>query len=335
MKIGIRADGSSLIGFGHIMRCSAIAKELVNRNVEIIFITKENESVKKILEEKKLNYINLKISDLDKEITDVVEIIKENNIDYVLTDSYGLSDDYLLRLRMNVKKLICIDDNSIYIYPSHMIINGNIFADKLNYRLVYPNTKLLLGTRYVMLREEFTNRQEYKTIEREVKSILITMGGTDVNNFTPTVIEAISVLEIETYVIIGTGFKNISQLYQIQINQPHIHYVYNPKNIKDLMLSCDIAISAGGNTSYELTSLGIPTILIKQAENQANVCSEMSDIGISIYMGNFLEITPESIRYEVVKLINNFELRRKMNYLCKQYIFKDGVKNIVDEILQI
>ncbi len=333
MIIGIRADGSKSKGMGHIMRCIAIATEFKNRGIDIIFITKEDKSVKEILINNNIKNVTINSNDLDDEIEEVVSIIKKYNINYIMTDSYWLNYKYLLELRMNVEKLICIDDNNICAYPSNIIINGNIYAQDLNYDVIYEDTKLLLGSKYTILRDEFRNNNEYKIIKKSVENILITMGGSDINNFTPIVIESLIDLNLKLNVIIGPSFSDISELEKIYSNNLKVNFIKNPKNLKEIMLKCDIAICAAGSTSYELASLGIPTILIQQAKNQANICSKMSELGIAISLGDFSNITKEMISKEIISLIENYDLRIKMNSISKKQIFRDGIKNIVDEIL--
>ncbi|NLV76359.1 MAG: UDP-2,4-diacetamido-2,4,6-trideoxy-beta-L-altropyranose hydrolase, partial [Tissierellia bacterium] len=48
----------------------------------------------------------------------------------------------------------------------------------------------------------------------------------------------------------------------------NVKFYMNVKNMKNLMINNDLAISAGGNTLYELCACGIPTIAIIIADNQ-------------------------------------------------------------------
>ena len=51
------------------------------------------------------------------------------------------------------------------------------------------------------------------------------------------------------------------------------------ENMAEIMTSCDLAIGAGGSTTWERCTLGIPTIQIETAENQRFINAAVSDAG--------------------------------------------------------
>lgn len=329
-KIAIRADGGNNIGMGHIMRCMAISKELLERNIEVIFISKFCEEVNFIFTNQDIKFVNICSNNLDDEILEIEKVIKNNNIDCLITDSYNLSDDYLFKMKKIVRLLISIDDNSLYNYPSDIIINGNIYAKDLDYSNI--KSKLLLGTDYCILRDDFKNDSDYY-IRENVEKILITMGGSDINNFTDYILQSIKDISLRIDVVIGPGFRNISDLEAKYRKYLNINFIHNPSNMKGLMLKTDIAISASGSTIYELSSIGVPTIVISQAENQLMASNKVAEYDMMIDLGYYINVRKEDIKKSVNYLISNYDKRLSMNINCKKNIVKNGVKNIVDEIM--
>ena len=55
--------------------------------------------------------------------------------------------------------------------------------------------------------------------------------------------------------------------------------VFGIENMAEIMTSCDLAIGAGGSTTWERCTLGIPTIQIETAENQRFINAAVSDAG--------------------------------------------------------
>jgi UDP-2,4-diacetamido-2,4,6-trideoxy-beta-L-altropyranose hydrolase len=332
--IGIRADGSADKGMGHIMRCIAIAQEFRDRGTKPIFIIKKNKSVSNLLSEHDIEYINIKSIDIYSEIEEVDKILKTIKFDYFLTDSYWLNNEYLERLKRLSKILISIDDNSLYQYLSDIIINSNIYAKDLNYKFKNDNCITLLGTKYSILRKEFQNVNPIK-IKSKVKRILVTMGGTDINNFTPIVLESLSEIEdnVTIDVIVGSLFKWSEKLIDMARENKNINLIFNPTNMKEVMEKCDLAISASGTTIYELGVLGIPTILIPQIDNQTNIANKASDLGMMINLGKYDEIDSLEIYKVVKKLIDDVDMRKKMNKIAVSTIDSSGVRNIVNEII--
>ncbi len=332
--IGIRADGSADKGIGHIMRCIAIAQEFRDRGIKPIFIIKKNKSVSNLLSEHDIEYIDIKSIDIYSEIEEVEKILKTIKFDYFLTDSYWLNNEYLERLKRLSKILISIDDNSLYQYPSDIIINSNIYAKDLNYKFKNNNCITLLGTKYSMLRKEFQNINPIK-IKSKVKRILVTMGGTDINNFTPIVLDSLSEIEdnVTIDVVVGSLFKCSEKLIDMARENKNINLIFNPTNMKEVMEKCDLAISASGTTAYELGVLGIPTILISQIDNQINIANKASDLGMMINLGKYDEIDSLEIYKIVKKLINDVDMRKRMNEIAISIIDSNGVRNIVNEII--
>ncbi|SHH20848.1 UDP-2,4-diacetamido-2,4,6-trideoxy-beta-L-altropyranose hydrolase [Tepidibacter thalassicus] len=327
MKIAIRADGGQKIGMGHIMRCMALAKELKNYDFDIVFLTKKDEKVIEMIETNGFKYINISSNSLEEELIEVESIVNEERVEIIITDSYWLSDNYLHKLRKLVKLLISIDDNNLYKYPSHIVINGNVYAEDLKYKKIFDNTKFLLGGNYTLLREEFRNVSPVN-INKEVRNILITMGGVDINNYTPFILDSLKNLDVKLNVIVGPGFKCIRELKCIANKNNNVNLIYNPTNMKDIMVENDIAISAAGSTTYELAVLGIPTILIVQADNQIKIAEKMSELNGMVNLGWFEDIKGIQLLDSVNYLIKNYSLRKYFNNKLSKLISSFGVENI-------
>ena len=331
-RIGIRADGNSQTGMGHIMRCLVIAKEFIRRNIEVIFLVKYDEKLIEILNKNKVKYEIIKSQNLKDESKVVCDITKNFKLDIILIDSYWISNEYLKEIYYNTNLLVSIDDNNLYDYPSHIILNANIYAKDLNYKLINPKTKLLLGCDYAILREEFIKESPI-IIKDKVENILVTMGACDINNYTPTVLKSISKIDTQINVIVGPQFKNMQTIKNLSLFNPNINLINNPKSVKDIMKKNDVAISAAGTTTYELGILGIPTILICQADNQENIGRKTKELEMMISLGSFHKVEEQQIYDNLLYLINNKSKREDMSKICIHNVGRKGVINIVDEIL--
>lgn len=331
-RLAIRADGSQNIGMGHIMRCVALAKEFLNKNIEVLFISKFSKEVNEILNNNTISFININSHNLEDELEEVKNIIFNLKVDAMITDSYFLSDEYLLELKKCVKTLISIDDNALYSYPSDFIINGNIHSKSLDYKLVNKNSKLLLGTEYTILREEFQKDFNY-VVRKKVRNILITMGGADINDYTPFIIESIKNIDVNINVIVGKAFNCIEEIENISKNNKYINIIYNPSNVSEIMKNSDIAISASGSTVYELGVIGVPTILIVQAKNQEKIAHYLDQNNIMLNLGYFYNLNKEDIHFCLYNLMIDLDKRINMSKLSRKNISREGVKNIVNYIL--
>jgi UDP-2,4-diacetamido-2,4,6-trideoxy-beta-L-altropyranose hydrolase len=282
--------------------------------------------------DKKVRYILMEAMELDGEKIEIKNIIKNYNTDVIITDYYNMNEEYLFFLKSLSRYLVSIDDNYLFDYPSDIVINPNIYAEKKRYNK--KASKYLLGGQYCILRDEFRERS-HKNIKVKAENILITMGGTDVNNVTPFIIKAIKKIHgLNINIIVGKGFENKELVEESCKNNQNINLIYNPKDMRILMESADICISSGGSTLYELASLGVPTLFIIQADNQLRLAEYMEKNKIMINLGWYYNLKEKELLDELINIIDNQGIRLKLSADSKKIINVDGVKNVVKKIIQ-
>jgi spore coat polysaccharide biosynthesis predicted glycosyltransferase SpsG len=193
------------------------------------------------------------------------------------------------------------------------VINGNAYAGDLDYLSYYGDTEFLLGTDYLLLREEFRNLPEME-VRDKVHNILVTVGGYDMRNLTPKIIKALSELDLDEIndqyldkknlhidVVIGPSFDNIKEIVKaVQKSKLDISLNFNVKKMSKLMIKSDIAISSGGSTLYELAVTKTPALVLLQAENQVRVAEKLDGQSIiNLGFDNSVNI----IKLSIIKLI--------------------------------
>lgn len=336
--IAFRADGGPEIGMGHIMRCLALASAFPD-DVEILFITKNNKNVVNLINQKSFKVLTIDVdSDNKSEVRLLKKIIKDKNIDFLITDSYKISQEYLIEVSKELDKLVSIHDLTPFPSPADIVINGNIYAPKLNYQSYYGGTKFLLGPAYTLFRDEFKALPP-KRVTRQVKNILVTVGGSDRLNLTPKIIRAFKLMEerlhendfkcfdgngqfggyckleeLSINIVIGPLFTNISDIKEEMTHSSlKISLLYNVQKMSGLMINSDLAISAGGSTLYELAATGTPTLTLLQAENQVLLAEEMERVGVSINLGFGDCFDEEEIYINILEMIRCYQARLTMS----------------------
>jgi UDP-2,4-diacetamido-2,4,6-trideoxy-beta-L-altropyranose hydrolase len=314
--VALRVDGGKDIGMGHIMRTMALANDLKKKdeNKEVFYITKDDQTAVNKLKENGFEVLVI-AKDLlyEVEIENVKEIIKKKKVNKLITDSYEIDQNYLIEMRKVVDKLITVHDYAPFAFPSHVVINGNAYAGDLDYLSYYGDTEFLLGTDYLLLREEFRNLPEME-VRDKVHNILVTVGGYDMRNLTPKIIKALSELDLDEIndqyldkknlhidVVIGPSFDNIKEIVKaVQKSKLDISLNFNVKKMSKLMIKSDIAISSGGSTLYELAVTKTPALVLLQAENQVRVAEKLDGQSIiNLGFDNSVNI----IKLSIIKLI--------------------------------
>lgn len=334
----IRADANPTIATGHIMRCLSIAGELKKRNIPTTFIIADDFS-KDLIHSRGFETICLdsKWDYLEYELDLLKNLIIKNNISSLLIDSYYVTSHYVKELR-KVTKVIYLDDLGIIDYPVDMLINYNIYGDTIDYsKLVGSSAKLVLGAKYAPLRDEFQNIKT--SFKNEVNSVLISTGGTDTYNIAGQLLTEITksnkYINIHFHVISGKMNKNLYKLLEIEANNNNISIHQNVVKMSEIMLKCDIAISACGSTMYELCRCGLPIITFSFADNQILGVKGFQDKGIAINCGDYREgnnLLISRILTGLETLIKNCNLREEMYIKETTHIDGKGVFRLVDEI---
>jgi RimJ/RimL family protein N-acetyltransferase len=72
------------------------------------------------------------------------------------------------------------------------------------------------------------------------------------------------------------------------------------------MSIADLAIGAGGTTSWERMCLGIPSIVVSIAENQISACEKLGRDGLVTYLGAQPSLKPDAIKNAVIEAKTKF-----------------------------
>lgn len=338
----IRADANELIGTGHVMRCLSIAEQIRGLGGEVQFVIADNRS-QSIIENRGFETIclNSKWDDLDCETEEFIYVIQKNNVKQLLIDSYYVTYEYLKQLK-ETAFITYIDDMCSFAYPVDLLVNYNIYADIDRYCRLYQTSeqkpKFALGCRYAPLRKEFSNID--KEIHSDVTSILITSGGTDNFNVTGHLIERFlqekNFENIEFYVVLGRFNKNVDILKSKYGKYKNIHLLLNIPNMDEYMKLCDIAVTAGGTTTYELFASGIPSVMYTLADNQLEIAKTVSELEIVPYVGDIridMEFCIDNILKHTKIYSECYKLRKDTSLRMQSYIDGRGAERIAKKIV--
>jgi len=328
LKVYILTEGSGNIGFGHITRCLSLYQSFEEKGIKPKFFINGDESITGL------------VKGTDYEITDWLKIRQQTferikDSDIVVIDSYLADKEFYEDLSELVKLSVYIDDNKRMDYPKGIVVNGNIHAEDLNYPEKEGIT-YLLGTKYIPLRREFWKVPK-KEIRDTVQSVMITFGGDDIRNMTPKVLKLLTEKypELKKNVIIGKGFRNMGEIGSTADRNTNLIYYPDAGQMKQVMLDSDIAISAGGQTLYELARVGVPTIAVAVADNQLGNVKGWQKTGFIEYAGWWEdEYVLDNIVFSIEKL-EEVNVRRNRYSMGRRLVDGIGSLRSINEFLKI
>lgn len=326
--IWIRADGGKEIGTGHIMRCLSVADAIRQMGERVCFLMADD-SAAALVEKAGQDYrvLHSSFQHPEEELDALIPLLSKGEKSVFLADSYFVTPFYLSRIRACMP-VGYMDDRGISGLPVDLLINYNIFADASIYGGVEGEaTEYLLGTRYAPLRREFHD-VSYQ-VREQAESVLITTGGSDRYNLAGKILkEALkypATRNLEYCVVSGAYNENLPGLLEIESQHPNVKIYSNVTQMSELMQNCDIAVTAGGSTMYELSAVGVPIICFSFIDNQEKIVEGFRDREIVCFGGDYLRQGEQMVREvasQIALLSSDLGLRR--SYSRRQRALVDG-----------
>ena len=281
MNILVRADSSSYIGTGHIMRDLVLAKEYKNEN--IIFATQDLVgNINHKIEEENYKIELLKSNDFEE----LNKLVKKFEIDMIIIDNYDIDYNFEKKLKEDnlSLKIFVLDDT----YEKHfcdILLNHNIYADEKKYKNKVPeNCELRCGSRYILLRDEFLEaKKAKKRVKKKFKTIFLAMGGVDHKNLNIKILKVVEKFKksLKVNLVTTTANKHLEELKEYCKDKKWINLQINSNEVAKLMSKSDFAIVTPSVTANEIFYLDLPMITIKTAKNQNKMYKYLKKQGYS------------------------------------------------------
>lgn len=358
MKIIIRTDSSTKIGSGHVMRCLTLAEELRDAAVEVSFISRRHpgnlndlirgkgfhchelpevsaiQSNEQHVRDPRSEYASWLGVTQQQDARDTIEAIGATRADWLIVDHYGLDGEWERLLRLHATKIMVIDDLADRRHDCDLLLDQNLIIDgeKRYDELVSPACTKLLGPKYALLRKEF--REAKKNLRErtgEVKRVLVFLGGADPENITGMAMEALSdpeLIHLQVDVVIGSQNPHRGKIEKIVQARPGTTLHVQATNMAELMGVADLAIGAGGSTTWERLFLGLPSIVIAIAKNQILPTKDLCNFGTIASLGEGCELSVNNIKEMLINTIDNPQDLIEMSKNGIKLVSCDGYKDL-------
>jgi UDP-2,4-diacetamido-2,4,6-trideoxy-beta-L-altropyranose hydrolase len=99
------------------------------------------------------------------------------------------------------------------------------------------------------------------------------------------------------------------------------------------MRQADLAIGAGGATTWERFCMGLPAIVITMAPNQQLGARALADDGLIVHAGDEPELSTASIAEHVTTLSSRPSLLREMSVRGRRLVDGLGATRVADALL--
>jgi UDP-2,4-diacetamido-2,4,6-trideoxy-beta-L-altropyranose hydrolase len=355
MRIAFRVDASDRIGTGHFMRSLTLANALKQRGPQIRFVSRHlPEHLRGMLAERGHEFVPLDGAQNDEALdelahahwmgvsqeqdaTDSVRALSDEAWDWLIVDHYALDFHWESTLRPATKRILVVDDLADRQHDCDILLDQNFYRDMDSRYIgrVPAHCQLLLGPRYIVLREEFRQLRKYVKIRSgHVERLLVVFGGVDLDNHTRCVLEALNKLGLSSLrvdVVIGAQHPFREQIVS-DCSRLGFFCHQQTNRMAELMSTADLAIGACGFTSYEFAAMKLPAILVPVTDTQATVVKGLSAKGIAYALFPQGEDFSEAISATLRKIIESSSSRTSMSLACHDFLDADGVSRVVRKL---
>jgi len=312
-----RADANTSIGMGHIMRCLSLAEAMAADSSESMVINRGKKNIKFIIADESVSnliqscgyepiILHTDYRAMDGEIDAWKELAPSIDVDLVIIDSYYVTSDYLNWLRHNIGMVCYIDDVLSFSYPVDILINYNAYANIGDYHRLYKGCeepKYLLGPTYAPLRAMFRDidHREQRSV---VTDVLLSTGGSDELHVAVSFLRYLCNEKddksegITYHLLLGMMNTDKDEIKALAADDDRIKLHENVSDMRWLISSMDIVVSAAGSTLYEICACGVPLITFSTADNQIPGAEAFKRLGLADNVGDLRD--PESINSNLV-----------------------------------
>jgi len=315
-------DAGPDVGGGHVMRSLTLAQALTAAGAECAFLARP--AVEAVL---------------DAFAPGTIRTTATEPFDAVVFDHYGLSaPDH--RALAKGRPTLAIDDLANRPLEADLVLDAGPARRGQDYAgLTPPGAVLLLGPNHAPVRPAFPALREAALARRAAKGpvrrILVSLGLTDVGGITGRVVDLLlpRLGDIALDVVMGGGAPSLTRLRELATREPRLVLHIDTQDMPRLTLEADLAVGAGGSTSWERCILGLPTLTLILADNQIAAATALAEAGASPSLDISATDFDAAFAREIDRLIAVSDLRTALSAASAQVCDGGGADRVAAAFL--
>lgn len=355
MRVVVRVDASARIGVGHLVRCHTLARRLRERGARVHFICREHAG--HLIDQLSADGFGvtrlpappessargedhalwLGVSQ-DEDARQSALALASAGADWLVVDHYGLDACWERQLRPSVGRLMVIDDLANRPHDCDLLLDQNFsLVGAARYQHLVPEpARLLLGPRYALLGPSYRG---FRALPAEpcvrAGSVFAFLGGADLDNATGRALEAMSapaLRHLTLDLVVGINNPHREAILRQAEQRPNTR-VHAPRpQLADLMAKADLAIGAGGATTWERLCLGLPSLVISIADNQRPACEALARAGLIHYAGHAGEVSTGNLVAMLSALADDAAERERLAIAGRALVDGFGAARVVEAL---
>ena len=303
LNCAILTEAGATVGLGHLVRCVALydAFDSLGATCQLVVAGDAPEHVVRTRSVHLRDWRSPEIAG---------DLAKRSGI--AVIDSYTAGLATYETVAESAAIPVFVDDTARLRYPSGFVVNGNPEASALGFA-ERPGIQYLLGSRYQLLRREFGGL-ESRVIREHMERLLVVSGGSDTAGVLEEVIAALKRARPDLTLDI--------------VDEPR-----TAEEMRGAMLAADAAVTAAGQTLYELAATGTPAVAICVAHNQVAQAKAFEHAGAIKFAGVWGEEDLLACVSESISALSDATVRRVMSESAQALVDGRGADRVAKAVV--
>jgi len=309
-------DFGPAVGGGHVMRSLTLAQALTLKGARCAFAVTE-ETARAV---RAFGWPQIEVWPFGE---------WQEAVDVAVLDNYSLTVEDERELHPWVRTIVSLDDLGrehdcdLVIDPGY----GRTVTD-------YPGrAKVLAGSAYALLRPEFTRTP----VGPQKGRVLVSLGLTDVGGITQYVVARLAALPgwSAIDVVLGSGAESLEYVRELAAHDPRISLHVDTRNMAGLMAKAQMCVGAGGSSVWERACMGLPSLLLVLADNQAPLAKVLEEAGAVVSLDIRTPALPALLDEAMTRLLTDAALRSHLSAKSADLCDGQGAGRVADAILAL
>lgn len=293
----LRADASSSIGVGHVMRSLSLGEALLDEGFGVELVSFElAPSLQSLATSCGVEVVEISCAPRSSEDA---QFVLQRNANIVVVDGYEFSREFFAGLEANSTPFAVVDDNAETNAQSpSAVINQNPHASASMYAHLQGEPKMLLGLQYAMVRKEVREVAAMNLPSREGE-VFVAIGGADFLGLTAPIVEALAETGLQIRVAVGHANTQRAHIQNLADQLGNVTLIEQQDYVSSLARA-HVAVLAAGSSLWEACAVGTPSIGLVVADNQFASANAAKKLG-------FTRVVDCRVRFNVDAVLNEVQ----------------------------
>lgn len=284
-----RCDASPTIGGGHVMRCLALAEQMIAVGYRPVFVTTPESAY--TVPALAASGIAIVPTAAHADGADAAVAHGLGEVACAVIDHYGLGAAAENTWKAVARRVIAFEDMPCRAHAADVLVDPTPARQGVYSSLVPAHTRLLLGPAHAMIARRWRDARKRQGVDGDARGdrrrIVVSMGATDPVGATGRVLDAVAEAGIDAAIVVVIG-ANAPQLSSLRTRCAAADLYVDPPDLPAIIGAADLVIGAPGSSAFERALLGIPSLLIPIADNQVDIAAAFASAGAA-------EVVPAAI----------------------------------------